>query len=305
MNCDEARHLLSAHLADELGGPEKTRLQKHLQGCQDCSTVLAELKKTVALLKELPTVEPPQDFPAKVAEKIRKTPLTETRPSWFARLFLPWKVKLPLEAFALLLVAGLAVYLMKQTTGPVLTAPPQVALEKAPAPEKFEQTPAPEMKPAAPPVESSRDRLQEPKQSNDLNSKIQKESDIRGRAVVSSKPSDQPISEFRLVSEKPDQIVKSVRDLVAQMDGTLLPENEGGLSEKRMAPVVPKNKEEEVLLIRMPMKELDVFIEKLAAFGTLEPPPASKQDTKDKRDESSIVTFKLTIGAPPPALQEK
>lgn len=215
MTCEEAGSLLSAYLAKEVTGRQKIQLKKHLQGCQDCRALLAELRKTASGLKDLPKAEPVQDRSGKMAEKTRR-------------------LKLPLAALVLLLIAGLAVYL-----------------------------------------------------------------------VLSPRPSNKPISEFRLLSEKPVQAQKAVRDLVELLEGTVLPKKEPERIAIPSAPIAADITEEDILLISIPIKVQDFFLEKLSAFGTLESVSSAGQPSGDKHDDPSMVTLKLTIGASSPASQQK
>jgi len=216
MTCDEARSLLSAYLAKEVVGRQKSQLKKHLQGCQDCRNILAEFKKTTTLSKYLPKTKPTQDLPDQSSVKTK-------------RFHLP-----SLIALGLLLVAGLAVYL-----------------------------------------------------------------------VLSSSPSNKPISEFRLLSEDPVQAQKAIRDLVELLDGTILPKKETGRIATPTPPTAAEITEEDILLISIPIKTQDFFLEKLLAFGTLESVSSAEQLSRNKLDDSSMVTLKLTIGVLSPTPQQK
>ncbi len=123
--------------------------------------------------------------------------------------------------------------------------------------------------------------------------------------VLSPSPSNKPISEFRLLSEKPAQAEKAIRDLVELLDGTILPKKETGQIAMPTAPTAADVTEEDILLISIPIKAQDFFLAKLSAFGTLESVSSAGQPSGDKRDVSSMVTLKLTIEASSPAPQQK
>ena len=107
MTCPEARELLSALLDDALSTAERQAIDAHLATCAECARELAELRETVALLERLPPVHAPAGFVDRVVE-------TAYRPSWPRRvadaLFRPLRVKLPLEAAAVVLVGISALY---------------------------------------------------------------------------------------------------------------------------------------------------------------------------------------------------
>jgi hypothetical protein len=107
MTCPEARELLSALLDDALSPAERQAIDAHLRTCAECARELTELRETVALLERLPPVHAPAGFVDRVVE-------TAYRPSWPRRvadaLFRPLRVKLPLEAAAVVLVSISALY---------------------------------------------------------------------------------------------------------------------------------------------------------------------------------------------------
>jgi hypothetical protein len=110
MTCPEARELLSALLDDALSPAERQAIDAHLRTCAECARELTELRETVALLERLPPVHAPAGFVDRVVE-------TAYRPSWPRRvadaLFRPLRVKLPLEAAAVVLVGISALYVYR------------------------------------------------------------------------------------------------------------------------------------------------------------------------------------------------
>ena len=110
MTCPEARELLSALLDDALSPAERQAIDAHLTMCAECARELTELRETVALLERLPPVHAPAGFVDRVVE-------TAYRPSWPRRvadaLFRPLRVKLPLEAAAVVLVGIWALHVYR------------------------------------------------------------------------------------------------------------------------------------------------------------------------------------------------
>lgn len=179
MTCHEARELFSAFVDDELDVRERSALDAHLVGCVDCRRELDRFRRTVSLVQALPPERAPAGFVDRVVTRARPAP-------WPVRLmrdlFVPW-TKLPLEAAAILLVGGLAVWVYQQTPeqqqsvrleqappkaeapapveAPARVEPPTAVEEPARAPAPIESftrradapaTPATPAAPAAPPA---------------------------------------------------------------------------------------------------------------------------------------------------------
>src|SRR5262249_5944105 len=112
MTCHDARERLSAFLDDALPSEERREVAGHLEGCAECRRELARLEGTVALLRRVEPARAPIGFVDHVLDAARPRP-------WYRRvlaaIFLPFSVKLPAEATALLMVALLAVYVFERT----------------------------------------------------------------------------------------------------------------------------------------------------------------------------------------------
>ena len=59
---DTQRERLSAYLDDQLAPSERAALERHLPTCARCADELAELRRTVALLRAMPTPALPRSF---------------------------------------------------------------------------------------------------------------------------------------------------------------------------------------------------------------------------------------------------
>src|SRR5438093_7103287 len=112
MTCDEARERLSALLDEALSPDERDALDAHVATCVDCRRELGLLRNTVALLRAVDPARAPAGFVDRVRAAARRAP-------WYRRvqraLFVPWPVKLPLEAAAIVLVGVIVVSLFKTT----------------------------------------------------------------------------------------------------------------------------------------------------------------------------------------------
>ena len=111
MKCRDIENKLSAYLEGIVSPKEKEGVENHLSSCQMCRKALEELRRTNALVKGLEQVEPPPWFPQKIMTRVRAE--QESRKSILQRLFYPLHIKVPLEAFATVLIAVAAVYLFR------------------------------------------------------------------------------------------------------------------------------------------------------------------------------------------------
>lgn len=146
MTCHDAREQFSALLDEALGDPERAAVERHLEGCAECRRELGRFQHTVALLHRLAPARAPLGFVDRVLEAARPTPWHQRLGR---RLLGPLRVRIPLGAAALLLVAGAAVYVFQKT--PELQ---QAARQEAPVAPPLEtwRAPSPPVAPSpAPP----------------------------------------------------------------------------------------------------------------------------------------------------------
>lgn len=116
MKCSYIKKLFSQYLEGDLGEKENTLISEHLKACNKCSKELDLLKETVSLLKTRESVQPPPDFVVQVRKKI------EVRRWWkeaVRLIFIPWHIKIPVEAIATILITCLLYYIFQQQIPPV------------------------------------------------------------------------------------------------------------------------------------------------------------------------------------------
>ena len=144
MSCADNRLLHSALLDGELAPAERAQVEAHLATCADCTAELAALARTLGMLHALPAARAPLGFVDRVLEAARPLP-------WHRRvgrrLFQALRVKLPLEAAAVVLVALGAVYVF-QNTPELQQAARQEQPASVPVPVAPPATPAPATGPA-------------------------------------------------------------------------------------------------------------------------------------------------------------
>jgi anti-sigma factor RsiW len=112
VTCPDVRAQLPALVDDDLAPSGRPALDAHLATCPECRHELARLRATVAALRQLGPARAPAGFVDRVVAAAFPRP-------WYRRLgdalFVPIRLKLPLEAAAVLLVAASAVYLHQRT----------------------------------------------------------------------------------------------------------------------------------------------------------------------------------------------
>lgn len=172
MTCAENREQHSALLDGELTAEARALVQAHLDGCAECVGELTRLARLMGMLHALPPERAPLGFVDRVLEAARPTP-------WYVRLgrrvLLPWRVKVPLEAAAVLVVALGAVYVFQQTPelqraaryeapAPAPSAPAPSVPAPTPAPPAAREAAPREAAPVAEPREAPKpaERREEP-----------------------------------------------------------------------------------------------------------------------------------------------
>ena len=117
MDCSEVRKILYEHIEGSSDPGQQVLIEEHLHSCEPCRQSSAKIKKTIETLQGLDEVEPPAWLTAKVMKKIRAEALP--RKGWRETLFFPLHIKLPIEAFAALLITVAAIFIYKNM-GPEL-----------------------------------------------------------------------------------------------------------------------------------------------------------------------------------------
>ena len=84
--------LMHEYLDDEITPEQERVLREHLQSCKECESLFNELKKTVAFVKSISTMQAPDNFTANVLSRLPK----EKRRIWMQR----WMKNHPLLAAA-------------------------------------------------------------------------------------------------------------------------------------------------------------------------------------------------------------
>lgn len=78
MKCKRAQEAISRFLDDRLDPTEQSRLNRHLERCEECSTYLEHLREGLSMLRELPLEEPSQNFEWNLKRRLQEA-VTEHR----------------------------------------------------------------------------------------------------------------------------------------------------------------------------------------------------------------------------------
>jgi hypothetical protein len=134
MNCEEVQTRISEYLERSLDAISMKSIEVHLSSCSRCRLDADGLADCIQEVAGLPMVNPPLGFAQRVMAHVRE--INEKLTLW-ERLFLPTRVKIPLQASALVLIGALALVLSQKeerlnkqnfpqpaTPGVILSAPP-------------------------------------------------------------------------------------------------------------------------------------------------------------------------------------
>jgi hypothetical protein len=113
MNCENIKELLNAYIDNLLSEKEKGAVQTHIASCPSCRQELDELTQAVNLVRGLDRVVPPPWFSEQVMINIKKE---KKGKGILSRLFYPLHIKLPIQAFATVAIAVLAIYIYRATS---------------------------------------------------------------------------------------------------------------------------------------------------------------------------------------------
>ena len=120
MDCREFRDNHSSYIDQRLSGDEEAEMRRHAQECVRCARHDSSVRRSLILVRSLPSIEPSPDFQARLNARLRALPPT------------PVVSRPPLRSFAAIaasvtLIAYLAAELLLRGTPAALELPPVVA----------------------------------------------------------------------------------------------------------------------------------------------------------------------------------
>jgi hypothetical protein len=111
MNCEEVQTRISEYLERSLDTISMKSIEVHLSSCSRCRIEADSLADCIQEIAALPMVDPPLGFAPRVMAHVREI---NQKPTLWERLFLPTRVKIPLQATAVLLIGALALVLSQK-----------------------------------------------------------------------------------------------------------------------------------------------------------------------------------------------
>lgn len=113
MDCRQFLENHSSYVDLRCSAIEEREFQQHLASCQRCARHDTVVRRSLLLVKSLPTIQPSPDFRARLDARLRSV-----QPEMSAPRFRPPLFRLPLSAFAavaagLVIVASLAATMMR------------------------------------------------------------------------------------------------------------------------------------------------------------------------------------------------
>jgi hypothetical protein len=140
MNCEEVQTRISEYLERSLDTISMKSIEVHLSSCSRCRVDASGLADCIQEVAALPMVDPPLGFAQRVMAHVGEI---NQKPTLWERLFLPTRVKIPLQATAFVLIGTLALVLSQkeenlnkqdfsQSADPAVTSP-------APSAQKIDQ----------------------------------------------------------------------------------------------------------------------------------------------------------------------
>jgi hypothetical protein len=111
MNCQEVQAQLSDYLEKALPIADLNIIETHLSACAPCRMETDYLSECIRQVASLPIVDPPIGFTQRVMTRVREI---NERPTLWERWLFPLRIKIPLQATAVVLVGILAVYVLQK-----------------------------------------------------------------------------------------------------------------------------------------------------------------------------------------------
>jgi hypothetical protein len=232
MTCHDARELFSALIDEALTREQRADVYGHLATCAECRRELTAMERTVALVRGATPVRAPAGFVDRVVAAARPVP-------WYVRaartVLLPWSVKLPLGAAAVLLVAGLAVLMFRGSQEQQRAArdEPRALSDRAATP-PASVPPASPAKPSAPPPVSApevlsrsrADSAQEADRAGAVASRVEQEAkqeapasrDVAPAAPNAESRAQAPEAREKVMAKRAMTQSVPVADVVARLD---------------------------------------------------------------------------------------
>jgi hypothetical protein len=153
MNCNRVKDLLYAYIDNELEPALKGRVTEHLSRCEGCREELTSMKRYAEVMVSLERKKAPEDFLERVHQRLDQTSFLQ---QVIEKLFLPMRIKIPLEAAGVIASVVIIILLFKpfepvkdtEHFADQVKSEDQLKVRKLP--ERIARSPAISEKPASP-----------------------------------------------------------------------------------------------------------------------------------------------------------
>lgn len=108
MDCREVKRIMQLYIDDEIDRDMKNAFRLHIESCENCRIEFDKLLAYKSEMGSLKRINAPVSFLDEIHERIEKPPLMKRLTE---RLFLPVKIKLPLEAAGVLAIVLIVFFL--------------------------------------------------------------------------------------------------------------------------------------------------------------------------------------------------
>jgi len=81
MRCSEFKDLHCSFLDDTLAGVELVRMHRHITECGECARLDANVRRSLMVVRSLPSIEPSADFSSRLDERLRECRLSQASAS--------------------------------------------------------------------------------------------------------------------------------------------------------------------------------------------------------------------------------
>ena len=175
--CKDIKDNLPLYLDDSLSDADKKVVEEHIKTCPQCTKTITQLSKTETLANSLTEVNPPPWLKYRIMARVREE---AEKKSFVQKWFYPLQVKIPVQIFATICIAVLAVYIYRageertKEIVPSYAPAPVTEVQKNQLPEGKLRLPAA----PAPVMEVQKSKLPEEKLRSSADKAIQKEEQL-------------------------------------------------------------------------------------------------------------------------------
>ena len=107
MDCHDVKNLLSEYIDGMLSEENTSMVKDHLARCTDCSETYESMRRIIGHMNQMESIDEPADFLERVNARLeRRFSLAGA----FRRLFVPLRIKIPLELAGVAAAVVLIIY---------------------------------------------------------------------------------------------------------------------------------------------------------------------------------------------------